>query len=377
MKPVVFKKYLVLLLLFHIISCGNGNSALNEYSDRYIEDLKDRLTELNISERVIALPSEIFIPHMIEPLINRGHFLIIDQLDKKIVLINGDGDVLSSAGGEGRGPGEFEMFSQLHIGVDDRIYIHDPSQFRITVYDIIQDELIYIESISYKNPTDYQLYSIFVLESGIFGMYHYSEGFMSSPENHYSLYQLDEHLNPVKQLVDIPGNERRIRDYGSMILFAPHDYLQKTYWNIDRDKIYYSSTHDSAIHFYDFVENKYDSINLLQLQERENHHDFIETTKYLYDYHDNKEYWEVLESLKILPIFSGLWVDKGILLQSVLPFPGEDGMMIYTDLATREVKYFNIPDGIQYSAFKNNVFYGIYPDHEDSYYLIVIEMTNS
>lgn len=107
---------------------------------------------MDISSGNLSGQSLILQPHRVEFLPNSSLFVVVDDADKSIVLLNEKGEILSRAGGEGRGPGEFQSIVQLHIGYDNRIYLLDMLLFRITVYEIANDQLRSTDTFSYKNP---------------------------------------------------------------------------------------------------------------------------------------------------------------------------------------------------------------------------------
>ncbi len=173
---------------------------------------------------------------------NSGLLVVVDDADKSIVLLNEQGEILSRAGGEGRGPGEFQSIVQLHVGYDYRIYLLDMLLFKITVYEIANDQLRSTDTFSYKNPPVHSLNSIYVTESGNFGVYNQTEGFQT-PDNRFLLYRLDKNFAPVEQLLEMPGNERRRVDYPEFTLFLPSDFLSKTFWYVDGEWFYYITSY--------------------------------------------------------------------------------------------------------------------------------------
>lgn len=75
-----------------------------------------------------------------------GQLIVADGISKRIVLLSPTGTLLRAVGRHGSGPGEFLNIAWLGRCGTNRVYVHDPSASRITVYD---DTLQYVGSFQF------------------------------------------------------------------------------------------------------------------------------------------------------------------------------------------------------------------------------------
>jgi len=73
-----------------------------------------------------------------------GEVFIVDQQDNKIGVFSYDGEYLTSFGGKGEGPGEFEGVDCLDFFNDGNILISDVQNLRFQIFD---SEYIYLDSV--------------------------------------------------------------------------------------------------------------------------------------------------------------------------------------------------------------------------------------
>lgn len=210
-------------------------------------------------------------------------------------------------------------------------------------------------------------------ESGNFGVYNQTEGFQT-PDNSFLLYRLDENFAPVEQLLEMPGNERRRVDYPEFTLFLPSDFLSKTFWDVDDEWFYYITSYQPSVNKYNLKTGDKKVVSFFQFQERFNNSDYANSLKKRYNSIKDEQYWDVLENSQTLPLFSGFWVqDNKITLRMFYP-AGEDGMMIYIDQGTDEIKYFEMPHEFYQQFLHDDKIYGIDYNEDDYSRLMFINL---
>ncbi|WP_148898225.1 hypothetical protein [Fodinibius salinus] len=217
---------------------------------------------------------------------------MVDAADQTIVLITKEGKVLSVAGGEGKGPGEFQRIVQLHVGADGRIYCLDMLLFRITVFEVRDKQLQYVESISYENPQNHSLHNVFITDFGWFGVYNKSKGFQTS-ENSHVLYRLDKNGTPTEKLLQLPGNQREKVTSGDIRLFVPNVFLNRTFWEVDGEWFYYLQTKDPVVRKYNLRTGKQKKLPLHQLPERPKTSSYLQDIKERFMSLARDELWPV------------------------------------------------------------------------------------
>lgn len=332
------------------------------------------MPEAEVASGSLGIPSSVLQPRRMETLKSTGHLVVIDDADKSIALINKQGKLLSEAGGEGRGPGEFQNIAQLHIGNEGRIYLLDMLAFRITVYEVADGKLEYIEALSYKNPPNRSLHCIYVTSSGIYGVFNETKGFQS-PDNRFLLYRLDENFAPAEQLLKMPGHERQRVAYSDFKLYMPNVLLRQTLWDVNGEWFYYLSSYEPVIHKYHLDTGKSEEISVHPISGERVRHDYhISFFKERFGNEEYKEQWDIVERQDRLPLFSGFWVEDGKILLRMFYPAADEGMMVCMNRDSEEVSYFNAPHELSQLTMQDDKIYGINFKHDGHYRLMYIDL---
>lgn len=352
-------KNLIYLSFFLLLSCNNQTSTTETSIDPYIKNLKERFSEIEILESTYPQIEEIYQPNGPVTTKNCQRLIVSDYAEKKLFLLNPAGNVIHQTGGEGRGPEEYQSILNPHMGEDDRLYVLDTLLFRINIYEITDDQLEFIKSVSYKNPENYFLTAVYVTEYGHFGLFQDSPNGFFSPENRYFLYRLDEHFATQEQLFEMPGRERLKYETPAAKLFTPHEYARGIHWSLDDEWFYYVTTDDETIHRYNLQTGKMGSLTFFDLEERPRNNQFIEAVEEHHPGADDEVFMEKLKEIESLPLFSSFHVEdqKGFL--NVLAAPGDDQIILYIDLQSIEVQYFEASFGFTPQTLCDNHIYGI------------------
>ncbi len=344
------------LLLFSLFSCNKENSTgdgLNTGS--FIKKVETQYAEKEIYS-VSSLGSDpSYQPTWLISFNGCSQLIVADPFEKIIVLLNGEGVELSRAGGIGRGPGEFQSILHLHIGKDNRLYVVDALEFRISIYTIIDKKLEYVKSVPFKNPSNYYLNSVYVTEHGNFGVYQVFESYFT-PDNKFFLYRLDDNFSPIEQLLEMPGHERRKIESSHFTFYSPYKYLSQTIWYYDSERFYFITTIESIVHAYDVTTGEKEKITYLKLDERANSNEFTRSVKSSYPVED-EDYWDTLEQIDKLPLFNGFLANGEDLYLALMPTPGKDGMLLALNLDSEEVTTIRTPqEFIPRTACRNSIF---------------------
>lgn len=293
---------------------------------------------------------------------SNSKFILIDHSTKQIILADSEENELYRTGGEGRGPGEFQSIIWAGLGNDNRLYVVDGLQFRISVYDINDSSLKFTNTLSYKNPSNLFLSSIYITEHGKYGIYQDSEGFFSE-QNRFVLFSLDKTFAPVEKLLEMPGHERQKYETSGFTMYTPHEYRHQTHWYVDNNWFYYAKSDDSAIDRYHLQTGEKQEITFLKMEKRANSTTFSDLVIRTYLENDDdeydKEYWEALHEIEDLPLFTSLLVKDPFIYLTLLPTPGSEGITLQLDLNKQETRYFRTPQEFIPRAVCGNSVYGI------------------
>lgn len=358
-----------LALLFLATNCAPEN----ESGDPYIQELKGRLDNIPVEWYTHPGTAQVYEPNFLVTTGECKEIIVKDRSDLTLQLMDEQGKVLSVAGGEGRGPGEFQSIISLHFGYDDRLYVIDSLSLRITIYEIENGELSQIESVSYENPPEHFLSSVYITEFGNFGVFNQSKGFFT-PENQYLLYRLSDDFSPVEQLLEIPGHERQKTENPEFTLFTPHQFLSNTLWGSDQHWFYYTTTKSAAVNRYNLETEEMQEISFFEMKERTNNRTFRQAVKNHYPIEEDPSYWALLDDIKTLPLLSRVLAEGDRYFLQVMAAPGSEGMTIYLDADSEKVSYFDSPQSFSPLSICDDTIYGINFQIDGEYELMSISL---
>lgn len=350
----------VFVCLFTVISCKEAEPGA-DHQDQLIGNLKEKYSEIGVDIKTLDRSDQIFNANWLITT-NQCDLIIVDNADKTIKLVKSNGDVISEAGGEGDGPGEFRSLINPHYGPDDRLYIIDGDLFRISEFIIDNGELVFVNSTPFKYPPNYHLQSIFVDEDDRFGVFSNFESYFE-PDNEYFLYRLNDKFEIVERLLEVQGNKRPKYEFPEFTMYLDNIFAERSYWSFSKDWFYFIRSHQSNIKAYNLQSGQLKYIDL-ELGKRENVGGKL--TKFIKEEFgslnhevDEDQYWKVLEDSDYLPIFWGLYAKDNVLLLPMF-FPSiENGLSLYIDQKTEDVKFFKIPHGLDRMSVCDQTVYGI------------------
>lgn len=358
----MYKRYLFifcnLAILYFVYGCQSNE--VNEVG--YNENLISNLEEVEAIYKVHPISEYVFGAGLLEITKACEKLILLDHFTKELFLTNNNGEILEKTGGEGRGPGELNM--PVHFSLDkDSIHVLDPANYRINIFQIDEREMRFHTSRSYKDPSEHFMASYYHTVTGSeFGVYNVSQGYFT-PENEHRLYRLDDSLNPEKELLLMPGEERQMVESSNFTMYVPHQYLHRTHWYVDGDWFYYAKSDDSTIFRYHLETGKEQEITFLTMEKRTNSTAFSDLVIQTYSENDgdeyDAEYWEALHEMDDLPLFTSLLVKDYFIYLSLLPTPGSEGITLLLDMEKQETRYFHTPQEFIPRAVCGNSVYGI------------------
>ncbi|TVR19277.1 MAG: hypothetical protein EA391_00985 [Balneolaceae bacterium] len=172
----------------------------------------------------------------------------------------------------------------------------------------------------------------------------------------------------------MPGHERQKLERPDFVMYTPHQYLHRTFWDIDKDWFYFLTTDNSTIYRVHLETGEEQVISTLNLEKRVNSKAFAELLIATYsDTGNDDEYWAVLNKIDFLPLFASFIVETNIIYLTLLPTPGIEGITLVIDIETEEVKYFSHPQEFVPKAICGNTVYGIDYRVDESYQIVQLE----
>lgn len=351
---MIKKGFFVIILL----ALASLQLSCKDSKESFLGSIRQEIPETDVTVNNWNLPDSILQPHRMKVLQAGKLLLVVDNADKTLSLLDDQGNILSQKGGEGRGPAEFKSIVQLHIGNSGLVYLLDMILFRITVFEVDNNGLKYIDTISYENPPRHSLVNIYITTHGNYGVYNKSKGFQT-PDNQFLLYELDKNYAPKKQLLEMPGNERKKATYPSFSLYTPNEFLTKTMWDLEGDWFYYISTHSPIINKYNLKNGKTEELSFFPISERPINPGYIDFLNKREEYANKFSDTQVLKEIELLPLFSGFWVQNNCITARIFYPAAQRGMMIYWDRDMNSINYFYIPHEFYQQSMNQRRIFGI------------------
>ncbi len=353
---------LIVLTSTVLLSCSGGDEESQNMSGSIplysVDSLASVLPELAAEPEGIFEPSGYMSPYFLEPLADGKYVAANDRLEQMIHLFDEMGTHLASAGGEGRGPGEFMGAMNLHADRNNDLYVLDIPHHKITRFNLRDEELIYDTTYSVNQEPGSLLLNIYVTQWGNFGVFRTIVDYSSGEEVYY-LYKLDEAFNQVERLLELPGNEKM-----SLSEWSHIDHLvgQKTFWDLDGEWFYHITSHNSVINRYNLQTGETFADRFLDLSEREI---TPEKRGHLMEFSSNMtrrfpDLKKTMEAVTVLPLFEEFLVYDETIYLVVFNVSGSDRTeIIRINEATGEVYYIQIPLRLWRVQTGNGLIYGI------------------
>lgn len=167
-----------------------------------------------------------------------GQAIIIDHSNWSLHLINGSGEVQSSAGGLGSGPGEFRLINGLEIGMENSVDVLDKRQNRLTTFDFSGGRFELVGTMSLPDYSPYRIESIHRSDStGYVSVFRFPlrEGVSQNP---FQVYRLNSVLEKTDKLFEMPGSEKiKMGDH-----YDDDELGFITKWHVNDEMFYYSNS---------------------------------------------------------------------------------------------------------------------------------------
>jgi dihydrofolate reductase len=300
-------------------------------------------------------------------------YLITANLDLSIQLYSDGGDtLLSSIGRKGKGPGEFLAISQLYVGNDHALYVLDAKLKRITKFKIENQQLKYVTTFIIKPPAHMQIRAIYATKYGNFGVFHRIDNYKTH-DGSFHLYRLDGYFDPVKQLLELPGDQKIKAD---KYFFIPWLLGRNTYWALKTKWFYYISSKSSKINMFNIITGQLKTQQFFNLSNRPNTKktkEFLKERKApLINEFPSVE--DAIRKTKLLPIFSNFHVSGNRIFLNVYYAGGKGGRIICVNRRTEHVKVIKTSSVIWRFSVGANILYGIVTTSKKSQQIKIIKL---
>lgn len=349
------KIFAFLMLTLLIQSCSSERVQTSEKIDSFTEKLIQNVPKLQTNSKIVTGSSTIIFPLWVLAVPESNLLIFAENSDKTIRLFDEKGSEYSAVGGEGRGPGEFENINQLHFGYDKRLYVLDLKLMRLNIFSIDNGGLNFDSAIGLEIKPNLFLQTIYVTKLGNYGVFSQRDADQQS-ESRFLLFRLDNDFHPVKQLLEMPGNDQQ---QVSSNLFMDSYFGRRTYWDLHNEWFYYITSHQPIIHKFSLKAESMNDTLHLDLPRRLNDLENMSLIKDRLYFIKEDFHWKVLEESTSWPLFRDFRVQNNSMFFYTF-FPNSDnGIYLYTDMTSKETKYFYTPYEFQRVSLRDETVYGI------------------
>jgi hypothetical protein len=362
MSSLLLHALVATLLFFAAISCSHEGGDISDTAKELpvysVENLASDLPLLMADSIGTFEPPGFIESYFIEPLQGGRYIAVNDRLEQMIHLFDETGAHLSSAGGEGRGPGEFMGGILLNAGQDQKLYALDMRLSRVTRFSVQQGELTYVTTYPVNLDPGSWLDNIYVTQWGNFGVVRSNLDY-NTGEEVYHLYKLDDSFNQSERLLEMPGNEKM-----SLSEWSHVDHLagRKTFWDLDGEWFYFVTSHSTTIDRYNLRSGEISSETYFDLADREV---TPESRNQLMEFASNMmnrfpALRSTMDAVTVLPLFQELMVHDNHIYLIIFNIEGSERTeLIRLDRETGSVQYADIPLKLWRIQSANGLLYGI------------------
>ncbi|MEQ9091338.1 MAG: 6-bladed beta-propeller [Balneola sp.] len=362
---------MLLWLVLFAISCGKTNdtqlvvsAALPVFS---VDSLEIVIPELPTDSILAFETQKIIAPYDLVQTKDEKFWVSADRLEHQIILFDQLGSYLAETGRKGKGPGEFEGATILHIGWDNDLYVLDSRLQRITQYELSENQLNMVSSFSPSSSSELSTYyrEIYVTEWGNFGvictLIDYKTG-----EEEYSLVELDEEFKVKKRLLTMPGNEKMSLDRWNHV---NHLAGKKTFWDLNGEWFYHVSSHNTVINKYNVRTGKSTSLSHLLFEDRRLTEEIrLELLDVAYNMTERSDkIHEAFVDVEVLPLFQDFMVyENHYYLVIYNPSGSESTELIRVNEISGKIEFADIPLSLWKVKAGKQMIYGTVTSGEDA-----------
>ncbi len=104
--------------------------------------------------------------------LENDRYILIDGTNWSIFMFDNNGNKITSVGGSGRGPGEFQSINDAFIDDEGLLNVFDARQYRISLFEIDLNEIRLQSTVNLGEPVNrLMLKNILNTDKGMFGVY--------------------------------------------------------------------------------------------------------------------------------------------------------------------------------------------------------------
>lgn len=365
-----FKRITLLCLAYIIFAagCNKSEQAENSKFEQFVNNLpakKFSLTQINNEETGIPSVNKI----VVSP---DKKILVADFSTWSIHLIDKNGELLDSKGGEGRGPYEFLGINSFKLYKSTNIVqVYDAKLSRTTFFEIVGDSLKPLKILSFKAfQKGYHLTDLYKLDKNFYGLFKLNTNITNlSRNNNLRLFLLDENFNPTNLLMSYAGDEEIEMDLAGNTVMVENPFGFNTRWIFQDSMFIISNSENLDFTFYD-LNNKtkrVHSFNAVPALENLNQVavSFIKNN-YPEMISFNSNFEKNLLERKQLPYFINFGVNEDDIIVLLRNYEIVSKELLILSIKEKNIHKIEIPSDFFMHGAIGNVIYGVRKDRKNN-----------
>ena len=372
-------KQITLLGLAYIIllaGCNKSDQTENSKFEQFVNNLpakKFSVTQINNEETGIPSVNKI----VVTP---DKKIIVADFSTWSIHLLDKNGELLDSKGGEGRGPYEFLGINTFKLYKSTNIVqIYDAKLSRVTFFEILGDSLNPLKMSSFKTyQNGHHLKDVYMFNKKSYGLFELNTNITKvSRDENLRLFSLDENFNTTDLLMSYAGDEEIEMDLAGNIVMVENPFGFNTRWEFQDSTFIISNSENLDFTFYNLNNNtqKVHSFNAVPALENLNQVavSFIkENYPEMISFNSNFE--ENLLERKQLPYFINFGVNEDDIIVSLSNYDTVTKELLILSRKEKYIYKIEIPSDFFMHGTIGKVIYGVRKDRKHSIdYITMIE----
>jgi hypothetical protein len=373
-----FKRITLQCLAYIILATGCKKTDQNESSkfEQFVNNLpakKFSMTQINNAETGIPSVNRI----VVSP---DKKNLVADFSTWSIHLLDKNGELLDSKGGEGRGPHEFlgiNKFKQYKS--TNIIQVYDGKLSRVTFFEIIGDSLKPSEILTFQgHQKGYYLKDLYRFNNFFFGLFELNTNNTGvSREQNLRLFSLDENFNITDLLISYTGDEEIEMDLAGNTVMVENPFGFNTRWGFQDSAFIISNSENMDFTFFNLNNNTKKVISFDAVPALENLNQvavsFIKE-KYPEMISFNSNFEKNLLERKQMPYFINFGVNEDDIIVLLSNYDNVNKELLILSRKEKSIHKIEIPSDFFMHGVIGKVIYGVQQDKKNNIdYITVIE----
>ena len=347
-----FKTSLILILILSGCSPEKEGLPGNEF--------ESFLSELPVIEvRHISSLDEISYGNYLVERFSTDKLITAEAQVWRLHLVDFTGNLIATAGGMGRGPGEFSVINQIHVGLDNRVYVLDRQLQRISVFSVSGDNFIFEKIMILPDYSPLILDGLYLTSSGFAGVFR-NRATTSNDDQVFRVFSLDNELNLNEELFEMAGNDVIRRD-GRVI--ADNVFGQITHWQVYDDRLFYTRSADFSVTEFHFINKTSSTVDIPEIPGRYMNNQIVSDLeeRFLQMIQMMPELSEFIQEGESLPGFVNFAVHQNRYFFTLFDVmnSSDEGVILVFDKDQDEWNKISVPSGFTLYGAYGDILFGI------------------